>query len=306
MKIQPIYSARIAFKSRDYEDDGVLGYDDKQSQDVRQAIRDWQEVYYTPYQSLYKKECNLSEYQMNQLLGSLMKGPKVVDYSKVTGIPAYHVKPVEGTDETCYRGSTLANTPEALKTLKSAGIERVIDLVGYYNYEKNAQEAGLEYHCPKFGRGQLGVWEEEAFYSKEDLLEKEFRYYTPIEIIKNEKYINRREKDYEHYIKRSVKRFVDYIQLMQKGYYYIGCEYGTYKTDDFLLLNEYFNPKVEAGVPRGVMFKLDLMKQLYENLTPEDKKRMGWTKEFDENVPKRIQMAVDANIRFDEEREKFW
>ena len=45
---------------------------------------------------------------------------------------------------------------------------------------------------------------------------------------------------------------------------------------------------------------------LYEKLTPEDKKRMGWTKEFDENVPKRIQMAVDANIRFDEEREKFW
>ena len=99
MKIQPIYNARIAFKSRDYEDDGILGYDDKPSQDVCQAIRNWQEIYYTPYQSLYKKECNLSEYQMNQLLGSLMKGPKVVDYSKVTGIPAYHVRPVEGTDE---------------------------------------------------------------------------------------------------------------------------------------------------------------------------------------------------------------
>ena len=50
-----------------------------------------------------------------------MQGPKVVDYSKVTGIPAYHVRPVEGTDETCYRGSTLVNEPEALKTLKDAG-----------------------------------------------------------------------------------------------------------------------------------------------------------------------------------------
>ena len=306
MKIYSINTYMPTFKSRNYEDDGILGYDDKISQDTRKAIREWQEIYYTPYQSIYEKECNLSEYQMTQLLGSLMNGPKVVDYSKITGIPAYHVRPVEGTDETCYRGSTLANQPESLKTLKAAGIERIIDLVGYYHYEKNAKEAGLEYHCPKFGCGQLGVWEEEAFYSKEDLLAKEFRHYTPLEIVKNEKYINRREKDYERYMKRSIKRFVDYIELMQKGYYYIGCEYETYKTDDFLLLNEYFNPKVEAGVPRGEMFKLDMMKQLYENLTPEDKKRMGWTKEFDKSVPDRIQMAINANIRFDEERERFW
>ena len=306
MKIQPIYNTRIAFKSRDYEDDGILGYDDKQSQDVRQAIRNWQEIYYTPYQSLYKKECNLSEYQMNQLLGSLMKGPKVVDYSKVTGIPAYHVRPVEGTDETCYRGSTLVDHPKALKTLKDAGIERIIDLVGYFSYDKVSKDAGLEYYCPDFGRGQLGVWEEEAFLTTEGVIRKETYFYTPIEFEKNKKYLDELAKRQEIYSRKSVERFVDYITTLQKGYYYIGCEYGTYKTDDFLLLNEYFNPKVEAGVPRGAMFKLDMMLTLYEKLTPEDKKRMGWTKEFDENVPKRIQMAIDANIRFDEEREKFW
>lgn len=306
MKIQPIYNAGITFKSHKYEDDGVLGYDDKISQDTRQAIRNWQEIYYTPYQSLYKKECNLSEYQMNQLLNSLMQKPKEVDYSKVTGIPAYHVRPVEGTDETCYRGSTLVDVPEALKTLKNAGLERVIDLVGYYSYDKVANDAGLEYYCPDFGRGQLGVWEEEAFETSDAVLKKETYFYTPVEFEKNKKYLEQRVKSFERNSRRSVERFVDYIEIMQKGYYYIGCEYGTYKTDDFLLLNEYFNPKVDAGVPRGAMFKLDMMLTLYEKLTPEDKKRMGWTKEFDENVPKRIQMAVDANIRFDEERERFW
>lgn len=306
MKIYPIYSSRIAFKSRDYEDDGILGYDDKQSQEVRQAIRDWQEIYYTPYQSLYKKECNLPEYQMNQLLGSLMKGPKEVDYNKITGIPAYHVRPVEGTDETCYRGSTLVNDFEALKTLKEAGIERIIDLVGYYSYDKKAKEAGLEYYCPDFGHGQLGIWEEEAFNDVEDLIKRETRYYTPFDFEENKKYLDQRVKSFEYHSRKSVDRFVDYIVTMQKGYYYIGCEFGTYKTDDFLLLNEYFNPKVEANVPRGDMFKLDMMKVLYEKLTPEDKIRMGWTKEFDENVPKRIQMAIDANIRFNEERERFW
>ena len=306
MRIHSIYNTRIAFKSRNYEDDGILGFDDKHSQDVRQSIRDWQKIYYTPYQSLYEKECNLSEYQMNQLLSSLMQKPKTVDYSKVTGIDAYNVRSVEGTDETCYRGSTLVDTPEALKTLKNAGIERVIDLVGYYYYDKKVKEAGLEYYCPDFGRGQLGIWEEEAFFTTEDVIRKETYFYTPIDLEKNKKYLEELAKRQEIYSRRSVERFVDYITTMQKGYYYIGCEYGTYKTDDFLLLNEYFNPKVEANVPRGAMFKLDMMQTLYEKLTPEDKKRMGWTKEFDENVPKRIQMAVDANIRFDEEREKFW
>lgn len=305
MRIQPIYNARITFKSRDYEDDGVLGYDDKPSQDVRQAIRDWQEVYYTPYQSLYEKECNLSEYQMNQLLGSLMKKPKEVDYNKVTGIPAYNVRPIDGTNETCYRGSTLANDSEALKTLKNAGIERIIDLVGYYHYEKRTDEAGLEYCCPKFGRCGF-VWDEEAFMDKEDFLWNETRYYTPADLKKNKKYIERRMKDFDNHSRRSVERFINYILTLQKGYYYIGCEYGTYKTDEYLLLNEYFNPKVDAGTPRGAMFKLDKMLTLYKKLTPEDKKRMGWTKEFDENVPKRIQAAIDANIKFDEERERFW
>jgi hypothetical protein len=46
------------------------------------------------------------------------------------------------------------------------------------------------------------------------------------------------------------------------------------------------------------------MKTLYNNLTPEDKLRMGWTKEFDENVPKKINMAIDSLVRWDEEQAK--
>ncbi len=306
MKIHSINTYIPTFKSQHYEDDGILGYSDKISEDSRKAIREWQEIYYTPYKSIYEKECNLSEYQMNQLLGALMQGPKEVDYSKVTGIPAYHVRPVEGTDETCYRGSTLVNEPEALKTLKEAGIERVIDLVGYYGYDKRVKEAGLEYYCPDFGHGQLGIWEEEAFNDVKDTIKRETAYYTPLDLKANERYLELRTKSLEKHSRRSVERFVEYIETMQKGYYYIGCEFGTYKTDDFLLLNEYFNPKVDACVPRGDLFKLDMMKDLYNKLTPEDKKRMGWTKEFDEGVPKRIQMAIDANLRYDEERERFW
>ncbi len=302
MKIYPISQNRLNFKSREYKDDGILGYDDSISKQRRDNIRAWQETYYTPYKSIYEKECNLSEFEMKQLLDGLMKKPKVVDYNKVTGIDAYNVRSVD-SQEINYRGSTLAHNPKALKTLKGAGIERVIDLVGYHWYDKNAKEAGLEYYCPKFGRGQLGVWEEEAFVTRGEFLAKETMYYTPIEFEKNKKYLENRMQAFDRHARTSVERFVEYIEVMQKGYYYIGCEYGTYKTDDYLLLNTVFNPKSEEKfIPFGHMFKLDFMKNLYDKLTPEDKKRMGWTKEFDESVPKRLDEAIEKNVQGAKER----
>ena len=80
MKISPIKHTYFSFKSRDYQDDGVLGYDDSISQQSRDSIRKWQEMYYSPYKSIYEKECNLPEYQMQQVLGTLMKMPKTVDW----------------------------------------------------------------------------------------------------------------------------------------------------------------------------------------------------------------------------------
>ena len=238
---------------------------------------------------------------MKQLLGNLRQKPKTVDFDKVIGIDAYHVRPIDD-EETCFRGSTLLNKPNALKTLKNAGIERVIDLVGYYGYEKSVKDAGLEYYCPTFGYGGMGIWDEEAFDTKESLLARETKYFTPLDFEKNKKYLELRLNSHEKNIRKSVDRFVDYIETMQKGYYYIGCEYGTYKTDNYLLLNTVFNPKAkDPFIPNTDLVKLDMMKDLYKNLTPEDKKRMGWTKEFDENVPKRLDTAIQAKIRFDEE-----
>ena len=301
MNIQSISYNSYTFKSHKYEDDGVLGYSDSLSEQKRKDIREWQNSYYTPYQSIYEKECNLSEYQMKQLLDNLRQKPKTVDFNKVIGIDAYNVRPIDD-EETCFRGSTLVDTPKALKTLKNAGIERVIDLVGYSGYGKSAREEGLEYYCPTFGYGSMRIWDEEAFDTKENLLSRETKYFRPIDFEKNKKHLELKLNSHEKQVRKSVDRFVDYIETMQKGYYYIGCEYGTYKTDNYLLLNTVFNPKAkDPFIPNTDLVKLDMMKDLYKNLTPEDKKRMGWTKEFDENVPKRLDTAIQAQIRFDEE-----
>lgn len=297
--ISSTYQNKPTFKSKEYKDDGIIGYDDNISKQRRSDIRKWQETYYTPYQSIYEKECNLSEYQMKQLLGGLMKKPKVVDYKKVTNIDAYNVSPINNNS---YRGSTLICKPQALKTLKDAGIERVIDLAGYSGYDNDVKEAGLEYYTPEFANGGLGVWDEEAFDTKKDMLSRETRYYRPIDFVKNKKYLDNKCKVFDKQVRSSVERFVEYIEVMQKGYCYIGCEYGTYRTDDYLLLNAVFNPKEKAqNIPDTDIFKVDLMKNLYKNLTPEDKKRMGWSKEFDKNIPKRLNEKENQILEQDRE-----
>ena len=58
MKILPINCYRPNFKSTEYKDDEILGYDDYISEDSRKSIRKWQEAYYMPYYDCYKKECN--------------------------------------------------------------------------------------------------------------------------------------------------------------------------------------------------------------------------------------------------------
>ncbi len=289
LKINPniINQYKFTFKSQE-TDNNILGYDDSISKQYRNFIREWREAYYTPYQSLYEKECNLPEYQMKQLLGKLMKKPKIVNYEMVTGIEAFNVCVIDDKNS-CYRGSTLMQNPKALETLKKAGIERVIDLVGFHKYAKRVKEAGLEYYVPEFGRCQMGVWSEEAFDTKEALLARQTRYYNPIDFEKNKKYLETISKDFACAARNSVERFVKFIEVLQKGFYYIGCEYGTYKTDEFMLLNTVFNPKAESDfIPCKELFKVNYMINLYNNLSSEHKQRMGWTQDFGERVLKRL------------------
>ena len=71
---------------------------------------------------------------------------------------------------------------------------------------------------------------------------------------------------------------------MQKGHLYIGCEYGTYTTDNALMLNAYFNPlyiKCSKYVTPYNKSLTNRLINLYQNLSTEHKNLMGWTKDFD-------------------------
>ena len=125
----------------------------------------------------------------------------------------------------------------------------------------------------------------------------------PDELRNDKNFIECRAKSFDKYSRKSVERFVKFIETVQKDYFYIGCEYGTFKTDEFLLLNDIFNPKAKPkSIPTGDLFKLDMMTNLYEKLTPEDKQRMKWTKEYDQKVLKRIKELEEKIIKSNEDR----
>ena len=178
--------------------------------------------------------------------------------------------------------------------LKKCGIERVIDLVGYTKYEHEAKAAGLEYLSPVFGKCLTGVWSEPAFQSLSEYLKDELRYCKPIDLKTDQKYISTLVSEFQKESRESVNDFINYINFLQKGCFYIGCEYGTDRTSDFLLLNDVFNPKAEVTYPELKLrdyvayYKVDYMYELYKKLTPEDKVKLGWTKEYEEEVLKRL------------------
>ena len=138
-----------------------------------------------PYQKIYDKERRLTDYQLDALLKSMAKKPKVVDYKTMMSIPVYNVKPIDSMQK-CFRGATLVNHSDCLPVLKKCGIERVVDLVGYTKYRHEAKAAGLEYLSPAFGRCLTGVWSEPAFQSLSEYLKEELRYCSPIDL-KNDK-----------------------------------------------------------------------------------------------------------------------
>lgn len=290
MKICPIKN--ISFKSNNIEDN-ILGYDDSISQSSRNAIRKWHESTYIPYQSLYEKEYHLTDYQLSQLLASMMKKPKIVDYKSMMSIPVYNIKPVD-TKGKSYRGATLVNHSECLPVLKKSGIERIVDLIGYTKYEHDVKNADLEYYCPKFGRAITGLWNEAAFSSLNEYINEELKYYGPLDRQNKAKYIQILTNDYKKESRESVDNFIELIQFLQKDYYYIGCQFGTDRTSAFLLLNEVFNPKAQIAHPKlklsdyTACYQLDCMLKLYKKLTPDDKQVLGWTEEFDHDVLKRL------------------
>lgn len=272
MKISCINAYKApAFKSQNPDGEFVLGYDDEISKMRRQHIR---EHYYDdimPYQSIYEREKRLEEFELNKLIGSLLGkklntgassgeikqkpvNPNEINSELMYKLSVYNVKPIYGTNS--WRGSTALKDSDLI-LLKKAGIKTVIPL---------SYGGGLEESCKKYDLNYL--------YFDSDF-----------DMFYNDAF------KWKGCTNNFIDEFVKFIQTMQQDNVYVGCEFGTNRTDNMLMLNNFFNPyakNTKTYINRLNSCYVPSLQTFVQNMTQEHKNAMGWTKEFEKEVLAKI------------------
>ena len=287
MKVNPIKS--FTFKAYNFNEDNTLGYDDEISQSRRNFIREHYDSYKMPYQSIYETEGRLSEYRLNNLINTLTNKPRKVDSSSILSLPVVNIRYIGNNS---YRGGTMVDKPECLQALKDAGIKHVISLYYSPEYEKAVKQTGLDYHCfnMKHRNEEEGLWYNDVCCSKQS-------YENSLKSLfgDDKNAIKIRLEAYDRDSRGPIDELVGFVKRMQEGYCYVGCEFGTNTTSDALVyINRAFNPQDGRELEFFDYYKADCLRNLYDKLTVNDKKLMGWTKQFDLNFLPKLEIAEKA------------
>lgn len=300
-----------------------FGEDDSISQIRREFLREHILENSMPNYEIFSSAKKLEEYELNKLIASLCgqkfhqdslqpilktlkpkntevtkkilpKQDVALNHELIESLPLFNLALVS-KKLGVYRGQTLNAHPNALRVFKEAGGERIVDLAGYEGLEDNCKQLGLEYFY--YSTPPYYFCLGEVFKSEDEQRENYLRHCSLFGYSEKESrdYFETATNHWKTCVDNELKDFVEFIKTMQKGNLYIGCEYGTYATDNALMLNSVFNPlyvrtpKFITPYNRSFLPKL---LNLYKNLTPEHKLQMGWSKEFDAYVLKNLHSFV--------------
>lgn len=287
--IQNVVTPTFTAKNRTNDTENIVGYDDEVSQLRRNYIREHYNSYTMPYQSIYESEGRMSEYQLNNLLKTLTKRTNYTSNQKMQNIP---LTGVEAINENSYRGCSPMADLKSVKLLKDAGIKQIVDIEGFEELAKECEKQGLKY-TNFLIEEEVDFYDRDMFKTKESIIAERTQFFRDIIGASPEKVeqgVNSGLKSWEKSKHNMIGYFTDFINTMQEGNVYIGCKCGTIRTDIALMLNQLFNPK-QVNHKNYMEYSqkfLDNAKILYENLTDNDKVKMGWDKAFDEQFIKNI------------------
>ena len=269
--------------------------DDPFFADFRNELREHYYEKELPYHSIYEEQGRMTDYKFGNSVNSIEKTHKHVNKNEILSLPLNNVKRIDGF-ENSYRGQTLCFAKNKyLETIKNAGVDTVIDLVGYFDYDTKVNNAGLDYHLFKI----KDMYSSPACKSLKDYLNKNKRLLVEAKSegmdIDIDLYLKRDKELFLNKTRDDINKFVGFINVMSKDNLYIGCEYGTRETDEALMWNSAFNPK-NQDKPLNVdkMGLLSNMYNLYYNLLPEDKINMGWTKDTESKF---IDRMTDCQLK---------
>ena len=99
--------------------------------------------------------------------------------------------------------------------------------------------------------------------------------------------IQKKRTDFETKNREFIENLIKSVRAWQKGCCFIGCTMGTGETSNAISLIDAFNPKSDGTTSNYLsadeIFSVGI---LYKKLTSQDKKLMGWTKEFEQSFRK--------------------
>ena len=191
-----------------------------------------------------------------------------------------------------YSGSQ-SHEPENYNIMRKAGIKTVVDLLGSPIFEKNIKQADLKYFAFPTGQGDF-FKKHPVFKNKQTYMQKKQHAYDHIKNQKNmEQYLQIQSAYYDKQVREFIDMLIEYIDIVNNGEVYIGCAYATRNTNDALILNNLFNPKTQLLGGNPVEYKKPYFIALYDNLTKQDKERLGITPEFE--AKKRATLQPDYN-----------
>ena len=275
---------------------GRIAYDDEISAKRRNFIRERLNEDVFQGSDVFLQNPRLEEYELNQLIKKITKKEKFqkneaskIDEEIMKTLPMYNIKPIKGT--TSYKGGTIDLTDEICQKLKQAGVLEVISFLEYDFNDDICKRNGLDCFCYPVG---FRFWDKSAsFKSRQEVIKDAINSFyisgSGLEADKD-KYVKDKIEAWEKDNRIFINNFINFINEMKKDNLYIGCACAFNRTYDMFALNHLFNPDAFETEPFNSVVHLnyDRIKNLYYNLTPIDKKKMGWDNSFDKSFLKRL------------------
>ena len=278
-----------------------------------QRYRNYLREHLFPYFDIYEKECNKTEHEMEMILYNL--------YEKNELLNSIGLNKLKYIGNNSYRGAMVRDyNLDKLQKLKEAGIKHIIDLEGYPETETECKKLGLDYSYFHISYLDEACWP--SYVMSGELYRSRNEYYARIRKFFPERnryssescYVEiRKFSDYDQHCKMTIEKLIKFVQTMQDGNVYIGCDHGTDFTDAALLIDYVFNPQAKhdsciTEYSRNYLVthlcgtRYEPLYALRYKLIREDYQRMGWyiSPEDSHGERLRIQMGdkIDSLIDF--------
>ena len=273
----------------------ITGYDDYESSMKRKALREHlEDSLHLGYQDYY--ELPKSDEEMERMLKSW--GLKVDHITKKITVPSWLNLIALGNNN--YRGA-LPNF-SGYKALKESGIKTVISATPHDNHKDAVEKNRMEYielvvKHPSITGLKDYIFADLAFTDEDYYMYKkksDYDDYSKYEESFAEKFsdkifVEKIRNEFRTKSRKFIDELIKAVQAWQRGCCFIGCEFGTMMTSCALSVIDAFNAKGN-GIASSYLNDLEKydIATLYKKLTLQDKKLMGWTKEFEKAFQKRF------------------